>query len=46
MHHTIVFESLALMQTVYKEIAETINRSVVDSVDVTDKDAIRQMFGK
>lgn len=27
-------------------IAETINRSVVDSVDVTDKDAIRQMFGK
>lgn len=31
-------------------IAETINRSVVDSVvdsvDVTDKDAICQMFGK
>lgn len=25
-------------------IAETINRNVVDSVDVTDKDAIRQMF--
>ena len=27
-------------------IAETINRNVVDSVDVTDKDAIRQMFRK
>lgn len=27
-------------------IAEPINRNVVDSVDVTDKDAIRQMFGK
>lgn len=27
-------------------IAETMNRNVVDSVDVTDKDAIRQMFRK
>lgn len=27
-------------------IVETINRNVVDSVDVTDKDAIRQMFRK
>lgn len=28
-------------------IAETMNRkNVVDSIDVTDKDAIRQMFGK
>ena len=27
-------------------IAETINRNVVDRVDVTDKDAIRQMFRK
>ena len=28
-------------------VAETMNRkNVVDSIDVTDKDAIRQMFGK
>lgn len=28
-------------------IVETMNRkNVVDSIDVTDKDAIRQMFGK
>lgn len=27
-------------------VAETMNRKNVDSVDVTDKDAIRQMFRK
>lgn len=28
-------------------VAETMNRkNVVDSIDVTDKDVIRQMFGK
>ena len=27
-------------------IIETMNRNVVDSVDVMDKDAIRQMFRK
>lgn len=27
-------------------IADTFNRNVVDSVDVTDKDAIRHMFRK
>lgn len=28
-------------------VVETMNRkNVVDSIDVTDKDAIRQMFGK
>ena len=27
-------------------IADTFNRNVVDSIDVTDKDAIRQMFRK
>lgn len=27
-------------------IAETINRKNVDSIDVTDKDVIRQMFRK
>lgn len=32
--------------TVVIAIAETVNRSVVDSVDVTDKDAIRHMFRK
>lgn len=27
-------------------IVDTFNRNVVDSIDVTDKDAIRQMFRK
>lgn len=43
-----VFEKVApdvdLMAVV--GIAETMNRNVVDSVTVTDKDAIRQMFRK
>lgn len=27
-------------------VVETMNRNIVDSVDVTDEDAIRQMFRK
>jgi hypothetical protein len=36
------FDDIDLMSVI--AIADTFNRKDVDSIDVTDKDAIRQMF--
>ena len=41
-----VFEKPAPEVDLMAVVADTFNRNVVDSVDVTDMDAIRQMFRK